>query len=359
MKFPLVESVIWTLVVVLLVVLVILIIYLKILRNSIRFNEAASIKYTNTIEALLVEYLYLEEQEGDFTKDQKIIIKKFKKGIPNRRKRKIITNTFLKLSMQISGNMIQIMHKLYEEIGLLNFDIKKLRSKRWNIIALGIRDLRQFEVKKVEHLIKKFVNHDREEVRREAHLYFLELFEFKGLNFLDNLKLPLSEWDQIQLLGEIEKFENQHILDVSKWLKSENDYVIIFILNIVKQFNKLETKDILLDLLHHTNIEIRLKTIEIVTYFEIPEAKEILKNKFLTLTLKEKTALFTLLEKVATKEDSLFVMNHINDNNYEIKYKALTTLKKFDKKLYDKLEKKSEDDSYNEIIHFLDISYGF
>lgn len=359
MRFPLIENLIWTLVVVLIVAVIVLIIYLKILRRNIRVVESRSQKYTNYIEGLLIEYLHLDQSSENFLKTQKKIISEFKKGVKNRRKRRIITNTFLKLSQQVSGNVIDIMHNLYEEIGLIYFAKQKIKSKKWNIIALGIRDLRQFEVKKFAPIIKKFVNHKKEEVRREAHLYFLELFEFEGLQFLDTLELPLSEWDQIELLIEIEKFDNQHLLDVKKWLKSENDYVILFILNIVKIFNRLETKELLLALLHHENLDIRLKTIEVVTYFEITEAKEILIEKFESLTIEEKKALFEFLEKVATKKDSLFVLEHIKDLDFEIKSKALTILKKHDAELYNKLDKSSEDASYNRIIEYLDYSYGF
>jgi hypothetical protein len=336
MNFPLVESVIWTLVVLLLII----IFYLKVLRSNIRLTEVRKIRYKNNVEKLLIEFLYFEKTEGEkFSSNKKKIIKKFKNGLPNKRKRKIITTTFFQLSQEVSGNMILTMHKLYDEIGLLNFAIKKLRSKKWNVIAIGIKDLRQFRIKRAQHLITKFVNHRKEEVRREAHLYLLELFGYEGLTFLDNLKAPLSEWDQIQLLGEIKKFENHEILDVTKWLKSDNWYVVILMLNIVKLFNRLETKDVLLELLEHSNLEVRIKTIEILTYFEVAEAKQILKNKVEELSLKEKNGLFELLEKTATKEDSVFVIDYIDSENFEIKHKALIILKTVDENLYDKLEK--------------------
>ena len=66
--------------------------------------------------------------------------------------------------------------------------------------------------------------------------------------------------------------------------------------------------------------------------------------------------LFTLLQ--ATKEDSLLVLDYINHENFELKYKALAILKSIDENLYKKLEKTSEDESYNKIIQFLDYSYG-
>lgn len=358
MNIPLIESVIWTLVVILAVVIVILVFYLKVLRNNIRDTDKRKEDYTNSIEELLISFLYSEEEGVRLSKKQKKIIKKFKNGLPIKFKRKIITATFIKLSQEVSGGMIDTMYKLYEEIGLLKYAYKKLKSKKWNIIAIGIKDIRHFRVKEAQSSIKKFINHPREEVRREAHLYFIDLFGYEGLSFLDDLKVSLSDWDQIQLLGKIQKFEDHEILDVTKWLKSKNDFVVIFMFSIVKFFNKIDTKDTLLDLLHHQNAEIRLRAIEALTHFEIIEAKEILKGKIEVLTIKEKNAFFEFLEKNATKEDTFFIIDFISDEDFDLKYKSLKILKRVNKDIYDKLEKESEDESYNKIINFLDYSYG-
>lgn len=355
---PLVESVIWAIVVILVVIIVILIIYLKMVRNNIRVTFTRNKNYTKFVEENLIKFLYSEDEGILLSNEQKKIIKKFKRGVNSSRKRKIISDTFFILSQEISGKMILTMHKLFEEIGLLKYTTKKLKSKKWNIVAIGIRDARRFNIEKLKDKIIGFINHPRGEVRREAHLYFLELFGYEGLSFLDDLKVPLSEWDQIQLLGEIQKIENHLILDVSRWLKSENDYVIIFILNIVKMFNRLETKEILLTLLHHKNVNVRLKAIETLAHFEVIESKVILKSKFGELTLAEKIASFKLLEKVASIEDSNFVINFTTHQNFEIKHKSLAILKRINQSLYDKLEKISEDEDYNKIINFLDYSYG-
>jgi hypothetical protein len=134
--------------------------------------------------------------------------------------------------------------------------------------------------------------------------------------------------------------------------------VVLFILSLVRIYNLLETKDILLALLEHTNIEIRLKTIRVLAYFEVVKAKEILKTKFLELSTPEKLAFLNLLEKTAVQQDATFVMRYMDDEIFEIKYKAIRILKNIDINLYNRLEKTSEDESYNRIIHFLDYSYG-
>ncbi len=208
---PLIESIVWAIVIILVVIIMILIVYLKILRNNIRLTFTKKKNYTKVVEENLIQFLYSEQESVLLSDEQKKIIKKFKRGASNRRKRKIISDTFFVLSQEISGNMILTMLKLYEEIGLLKYTQKKLKSKRWNIIAIGIRDSRRFKIEKLKDVIVKFINHPREEVRREAHLYFLELFGYDGLGFLDDLKVPISEWDQIQLLGEIQKIENHLI----------------------------------------------------------------------------------------------------------------------------------------------------
>ncbi len=62
MRSPTIESVIWTLVVLLFVVIIMLVVYLKILRKNIRVTRVEKSKeYTINIEQMLIEYLYLQE----------------------------------------------------------------------------------------------------------------------------------------------------------------------------------------------------------------------------------------------------------------------------------------------------------
>jgi Leucine-rich repeat (LRR) protein len=58
-------------------------------------------------------------------------------------------------------------------------------------------------------------------------LYLVNLFHFKGLDFLNRNKTPISEWDQIQLLEVLQLYKTQ-ISDISSWLKSSNESVVFF-----------------------------------------------------------------------------------------------------------------------------------
>lgn len=351
------ETIIWNIVFGLSVFILILIVFLIILRNKIRIDARKYAIYEKKTEQVLIEYLYAVNEGLELKDDKKR--NKLKSDLLNSRKRKIITSIFLKLRQEVSGGLIINMGDLYEKLGLHKYDRIKLNSKKWNSIALGLRDLRLFRVKGIQNSVSKFINHPREEVRREAHLYFIGVLGFKGLKFLDNLTRPLSEWDQIQLLGQLKKFDDQEMPDISNWLKSNNDYVILFSLNIVSLFNRIETKDELLLLLNHENEIIRIKAIELLSKFEFIEAKSILINNYENLTKKEKIVFWNFLKEIATKEDSTFVLKHINEESFEVKVIALEILVSINKKEYKLLEENSNDASLNKIIHFLNRNYGY
>ncbi|ARV07841.1 hypothetical protein BTO04_14545 [Polaribacter sp. SA4-10] len=351
------EYIIWIIVAVLAIAIAFLILFLKTLRDYNNLKESQRLAYRKKSEQLLINYIYSEKNGLDFSKNQLEIIRKFKKDVLNKQKRNIITAIFINLIQEVSGELILSMHDLYQEIGLFHYSEKKLKSKKWNVIALGIRDLRQFKVRKAEKIIDKFINHPRKEVRSEAHLYFIQVFELKGLEKLKALKLPLSEWDQIQLLNELKLFDSLKVPDISSWLRLENDYLVIFILNVIKILNRIDTTDELLNLLDHPNSTIRIKAIELLGLFEVIEAKIILKEKFNALSNKEKIAFLNLIQETATKEDVSFVINFVNHEMFEIKFKALKILKTLDQKEYNLLSNESKDITSNKIIHFLNSNY--
>lgn len=350
------ETIIWNIVFSLLAFVLFLIVFLLILRIKIRIDEKKYKKYEQEIEQVLIEYLYYVNEGGDITDAKK---NEIKNDLSNKKKRKIISIIFLKLRQEVSGELIINMGELYEKIGLYSYDKRKLKSRKWNSIALGIRNLRMFGVKEIQNSISKFINYSRAEVRREAHLYFVGVLGFKGLNFLDDLKTPLSEWDQIQLLGQLKNFNDQEISDISKWLKSDNDYVILFTLNIVNLFNRLETKNELLLLLNHNNETIRTKAIELLSKFEIIDAKPILKDNYSNLSTKEKLAFWDFLKFNADTKDTSFILKHLNEDNFEVKHKLLKILRSINEEEFKLLDSNTNDEPLNKIIHFINYNYGY
>lgn len=324
---PTIIQVVWILIVLFLVVIIILIIYLKLLRSRLRKNEKTVTQYQNEYESYLISYLYSGNEEEEISAEQQAIVNKLKSCVPDKFKRHVVVATLLRLRNEISGEMAESIQKLYFQTGLINYALSSLKSKKWYVVAKGIRELAQFHVKEVYTEIVIHVNNPNKEVRKEVQLYLVTLFHFEGLKFLDVLQTQLSEWDQIQLLEVLQRFDDQEIPDINPWLKSTNDSVAVFAIKLAKIYNQFEARDTLLELLAHPQKKIRVEAIHVLSHLQVVEAKEVLKNNFEKLTQEEQIAFFKLLENLYETSDESFLLEHIQHKNFEIKVSALKIFK--------------------------------
>lgn len=327
-QLPILLKVVWVSSLGLFILILIFLFYLNYLRNYLREKEAVYSQLFAEYEANLIHFLYAEDVEDEISSEQQQIIDKMKFCIENRFKRKIFISVLSKLKNDISGEMALSINNLYVKTGLINYSLEKLNSKKWDKIASGIKELTQFEVTNVFNEIGKHENHEKTEVRNEVQLYFVSLFHFNGLDFLNNLKTPISEWNQIQLLEILQKFDDQEITDISPWLKSQNDSVVLFALKLAKMYNQFQVIEILLNLLNHTNIKVRVCVIQILGYFQVKEMKNIIKSTFLSRSEEEKITFFKMLEEIVEEKDVDFIVENTNSSNFEIKFLAFKLLKK-------------------------------
>ncbi|WP_457617096.1 hypothetical protein [Lutibacter sp.] len=353
-QLPVVLKWVWITIIVLSIVVFLLIVFLKLLRLKLRRNERITSEYQDKYEALIVAYLYSDIENEEATEEQKSIIKKIKSSIKDDFKRDIIVAILMRLRNEISGEMADTIQDLYLETGLVNSAKSKLKSNEWYVVSKGIRELTQFHVKEIHTEVEKLVDHKNREVRKQSQLYLINLFGFEGLNFLENLTTPLSEWDQIQLLEILQRFSNQKISDVTKWLASSNDTVVSFALKLVKIYNLYGVKEKLLILFkNHPNKEVKIETIQVLSNLQIVEAKEVIKENFETLSKEEQIAFFKAFEDLFDIEDKAFLLQNIQHKIFDIKFISLKILKRLDTPLLLKLPTASSDLEYTKIVKFL------
>jgi hypothetical protein len=351
---PPIIQVVWVVCCVFLVSIVSLVLYLKFLRSKLRKDEKIVAKFQKEYESDLISYLYAGNEEEAISAEQQIIIDKLKICAADEFKRRIVVSTLLRLRNEISGEMAEAIQKLYFQSGLITYAFKKFKSNKWYVVAKGIRELTQLQVKEAHDKVMIFVNHPKKEIRKEVQLYLVTLFHFEGLKFLDLLETPLSEWDQIQLLEVLQRFDEQEIPDINPWLKSTNDSVVAFTLKLAKIYNQFEAKDTLLELLAHPQKKIRVEAIQVLCHLQVFEAKDVLKNKFGELSLEEQIAFFKLLENIFETGDEPFLLAHVNHENFEIKVSALKVLKILNFEKFKSLKENSAMPEYVKIVEFIE-----
>ena len=326
-EFPFLVQLVWMVSGLLFSSIILLTAYLKVIRYYLRKKDKEFTKFKNDYEGLLVEYLYADKESEEVSKEKQAIMLKIKSHIPYKNKRKMVISILYNLMNEVSGEMADSIKTLYYETGLIDYALTRLNNKNWYVIAKGIGELTRFNIEEAYVNIVKFINHPRKEVRKETQLYLVSLFRFEGLSFLNELKEPLSEWAQVQLLEILQKLDDQEICDIKPWLKSTNDTVVLFALKLAQIYNQFEVKDTLMDLLSHKNKSIRIYVIEVLTHLYGIEAKDRLMANFNDLSIEEQISFFGLLEKLVIPSDEPFIEKHLFHKNFEIQLLALKILK--------------------------------
>lgn len=353
-KLPYLVEFIWDLSAILVISIAALVIQLVFWRYSKRKKIARQKTARIKFESLLLEYLNAQSDDPNYLSNKQwVIIDVFAEPIKVKWKRRIIIKILQDLLEQVSGEMSASIKKLYLRTGLYKYAILKLKDKNWHIIGKGIEELRRFKVKEASERVKPFLNHPRDEVRREAHIYMVSLFSFDGLSFLDTIEEPISEWAQIEILETLNKIDDQNICDIRPWLKSKNPYVILMALKLARIYNQFEVNDTLMELLSHENKNIRIKTIEVLANLYGIEAKEMLKTNFNDLSLEEQISFFELLEKLVMPTDEPFVEKHLFHKNFEIQLLALKILKSINPNKFLHLKEDHEKSQNPEILEYV------
>ncbi|MDP3312698.1 hypothetical protein [Lutibacter sp.] len=348
-QLPFLIKVVWIISVILFIIIIVSIFYLKIYRTRLRNSTAETQKLVTEYEIQLINYLYAEEGQ----EEQNSIIEKLTFCISSKSKRKIIKRVLLKLKKEISGEIAVAIQNLYRQIGLLNFALKKLDHQNWYVVAMGIRELKQFNIKDAHDAILHHVNHSSKEVRKEVQLYLVSLFHFKGLEFLTKIETDLSEWDQIQLLEVLQKNEDQQDVDITPWLNSNNDSVVMFSLKIAEIFNQYEVQNHIIELLHHKNNIIRTKAILVLGGMQNLDFKHEVMNNFEERTLEEQQALFKIFEPLVSNNDEWFLLKYSEHYNFEIRLEALRLIKNFSPDKFALFKETTNNGQFLEMLNFL------
>ena len=112
------------------------------------------------------------------------------------------------------------------------------------------------DVKEALPTIMRYTNHSNPILRAEAQYAAIDLAGERALGFLEDLKYPLSKWQQIRITEELEKVETKELPSFYYLLKESNISVVIFGLHLIGHFNQIEESEKLLEMVTHPEDEV-------------------------------------------------------------------------------------------------------
>jgi hypothetical protein len=146
----------------------------------------------------------------------------------------------MSLHINYSGEIAEKLKQLFLILGFDKEVEKKLRTRFWYIKANGINIVQQMNLEQFSSTILQFVVDPNYILRSEAQVAYVNLNKRNPFVFFDDLKYQISEWDQIKLHNALMLYENSEIPLMGKWLKSDNESIVIFSLKMIGFYNQQE-----------------------------------------------------------------------------------------------------------------------
>jgi hypothetical protein len=236
--------------------------------------------------------------------------------------RNLLLEELVRAKKNFSGVAANNLQLLYQECDLNNDSYQKLVSRRWYLKALGIQELAEMGQSESFDVIFELTNHRNEQVRMEAQNAVVQFSGLTGLNFLDFLTYPLSDWQQIQLinqLGDIEQNASEHI---RKWIGSSNNSVVIFSLKLAARYHHFELHDRVALCLVHQSAEVRYHAIKTLKEIFDENTSANLVKLYDGEGLRNQLAILEVLQEIGTEKELPFLEGEFTTERNEIRLAA-------------------------------------
>ena len=273
------------------------------------------------------------------------------KLMSNKHFRKLLVNEIMSAKRSITGISADNLKHLYVQLGLDQYTLSNLSSRRWYIRAKAIQELTVMDMHELADQIYQYTDDKNDLVRMEAQSGLIHFNGFEGLHFLDTVTYPISSWQQIKLLQQLSHLPPANV-DMAQWFKSANSSVIVFALKLARIYQRFDAYYDIISCLDHSDPSVRFEAIHCLNEIYTEETSDDLISRFLSEVLKNQLAIIKVMETVGTEKDVMFLLDLLNHENDEIKISAARALVQSNKDGMVSLEKYSKDsnDSINEIV---------
>ncbi len=295
---------------------------ISILILILKTIKEKKIKYYSEIyQNTLAEYIFYEGASSDLPEE----LKQLK---DNKFKRAVLIDELIKFNKNLYGEARDRLRELYLEMNLDKDSIKNVNSNRWYIQAKGFRQLAQMNVTDANSLIDKNLNSTNDILSFEAQLAMVQLNHESPFSFLDKLKKYFPLWNQLNVQILINN-NNIKVPEFSKWLNSDNEYVITFALRMVRIFQQQNAFNSIVLLLKHPNDIVRKNAIITLGNLGLNEGLIHLRNIFSEQETSTKIIILKAMQTLPDESNIKFLGDLLQDTDNDIKFeagKALITL---------------------------------
>lgn len=212
------------------IIFIILIFYFRIVKNRYAIQK-------KTLEGKMIELInnVLFDEKQDISE-----LQKFKNSfLKSTFAKHVAVESILVFAKNLKGESNKVLLSTFKTLELDKFMMNKLKNPIWHRKARSLYIITNIGLEIDESLIPKLLNHPKFEVRLQTILYYIRMHQNNPLTFLNDLKAPLTLWQQIYIEDALKHHQGK-IPDFSQWLDHSQTSVVIFSIKMIANYNQYE-----------------------------------------------------------------------------------------------------------------------
>lgn len=300
----------------------------------------------------LMDYLFEEEKlDQAFIDLERIASSRFN--------RQILIDQMIDLSINLKGEIKEVIRDLYLKLGLKEDSLTKAYSRKWHENVKGFRELAFMNIREANEKIIESLNSNNEILRMEAQISMVSLSDENPYHFLHLMEKPLAVWEQITL-HELLIQHNLKVPAFKQWLKSENLSVVKFALEMVSWFKQKGVGKDVIGLFEHEDEDVRHTAINVCGDIKLKSSLPAMKKIYERESYKNKLEILVAFGKIPDERHLKFLKSVLDmEEDVQLQIQATKAMENTDEPgismLIKLMKSKSEYKNYQIIIrHVLD-----
>ncbi|WP_296703948.1 hypothetical protein [Algoriphagus sp.] len=268
----------------------------------------------------------------------------------------VLINKIISLNKKMKGDFKDKLKALYKKLKLDEISIKKLNSKRWDIVTTGLVQINEMDLVEALPQVQTLTDSSNFYIRSQSIATLLNLSEKVDLTTIKKQSFPLSRWQQMNYLRIIKFLHIQKSIQLETLFEGKNQTIRLFGYKLVGLLGRVDLLEKLAKLAPQVA---DIEKIEILkTYQTIGVHTE---STFINKCLRSDNIKLVVAAAKASGQVGDQVSAHIliellnDDPGFELKMIYLDNLRKLDQSMYQQYVATKNDKELNQInAHLLD-----
>jgi len=351
-KSPLLITILYIVILYSILSLITLLIIILIHRSRLKREQKLKDNLLERYQQLLMDYLFDDQkQEAAFNELNTVA--------HSRINRQILIDQMIDLSVNLKGEIKEVIQALYIRLGLQKDSLEKAYHGKWHENVKGFRELAFMNIRDANDQIIKSLNASNDILRMEAQIAMVRLSDGNPYEFLALLEKPLSLWEQVTL-HELQIQHNLKIPAFKQWFHLENISVVMFALEMVAWYKQRGVGKEILGLFEHEDEHVRFTSYKVCGEIGLKMSLPAMIKRYPEETFKNKLEILHTFTKVPDEKHLKFLKNVLDtEEDVQLQIEATKAMENTDEPgismLIKLIKSKSEYKNYQIIIrHVLD-----